>query len=227
MNRSIAMAVVTVKLAFFTISATAGESTDFVMAEPPGIYYAQKADFYLKRYEYRSAIEMFELAGYWGNKTAQYNVGLMYWKGMGVPRDEARGTAWLGISAERHDELAEKTLRETYLKLSADDRKRANEIWEELNLKYGDKVTQARVDRRREEEKRSLTGSHVGFAGNVKVYSSSWRYIGEGSQLVAGIDKSYDNYIGSMYGHVVVESPKGVSAKDNKNPPSEADPDRH
>ena len=73
----------------------------------PGNYYEYKGAFYLRKKDYRAAIHMYEMASLYANKVAQYNVGVLYYNGIGdVPPDHVRGTAWLGIAAEQKGDLA-------------------------------------------------------------------------------------------------------------------------
>src|SRR5258706_14357890 len=89
-------------------SAPAGGLDDFigVWDAPsryfPGKYFEQKAQFYLKKQDYRTALRLFELSGYWADKVAQYNAGIMYFNGIGVPTDKVLGTAWPRRAAQTH-----------------------------------------------------------------------------------------------------------------------------
>ena len=95
----------------------------------PGKYFEYKAQFYLRKRDYAEALRLFELAGFWANKRAQYNAGLMYYKGIGVPADPLRGVAWLGIAAENHDELSQSALQTTYAALSPSEKIEADKIF--------------------------------------------------------------------------------------------------
>ena len=47
-----------------------------------------------------------------GNAKAQYNVGLMYDKGWGVPKNDAEAVKWYRMAAEQGNELAKYYLEE-------------------------------------------------------------------------------------------------------------------
>jgi TPR repeat protein len=138
----------------------------------PGRYFEYKAQFYLKKRDYREALQMYELAGFWANKVAQYNVGLIYYNGIGVTADPVLGVAWLGIAAENHDDLADRALQVAYASLSPEQRQQADGAWRVLDAKYGDAVSLPRALKQYRVEVASVTGSHLGFLGNVRVYET-------------------------------------------------------
>lgn len=111
----------------------------------PGQYFEQKAHFYLKNRDYRAALQMFELSGFWADKVSQYNAGIMYFSGIGVPPDRVKGTAWLAIAAEAHDDLADQALQVAYASLSADEKRAADAEFRTLDKKYGDAVSVPRA----------------------------------------------------------------------------------
>jgi len=111
----------------------------------PGQYFEQKAQFYLKKRDYRAALQMFELSGFWADKVSQYNVGIMYFSGIGVPADRVKGAAWLGIAAEAHDDLADQALQVAYASLSADEKRAADAEFRALDRTYGDAVSVPRA----------------------------------------------------------------------------------
>jgi hypothetical protein len=114
----------------------------------PGKYYEQRAQDAVKRKDFRQALEMYEKAGYWGNKIAQYNVGMLYINGAeGVPADKVRGVAWLGIAAQTHAPYVDKALGEAYAGLNADQRAAAGDLWKQLKVDYADKVTLDRASK--------------------------------------------------------------------------------
>lgn len=114
----------------------------------PGKYYEWKAQFYLQRHQYRAALGMFELSGFWADKMSQYNAGVMLFNGIGIPADRPRGVAWLRIAAESREDLPVATYNAALSELSDAERSSATGIWHELDAKYGDKVSLPRaVDR--------------------------------------------------------------------------------
>jgi len=170
----------------------------------PGKYFEYKAQFYLQNRNYRAALEMFELAGFWANKIAQYNVGIMYFNGIGnLPVDKIRGVAWLGIAAEQHGELADAALHAAYAELTPEQRAEADGIFRQLDAKYGDAVALPRALNRYEEERRNVTGSHLGLVGNMIVYNNDGSFQ-SGNSYYADQKKAFDDYINTSFGHVSV-----------------------
>ncbi len=56
-------------------------------------------------------IRCYELAANAGHVGAQYNLGLMYLKGEGVPRDALNGLGWLAKAADSGDKKAQALLQ--------------------------------------------------------------------------------------------------------------------
>jgi hypothetical protein len=184
----------------------------------PGKYFEYKAQFYLKKKDYREALDLFELAGFWANKVAQYNAGLMYYNGIGnVPTDRVRGVAWLGIAAEAHDDLAVHALQVAYASLSKDERQQAAALWKDLDAKYGDAVSLPRALQRYDMEAKTATGSHLGFVGNLRVYE-----LGTGGSALGESGFGYyrrqeggrDALLDKITGHVTVGAVRALKVGD-------------
>jgi hypothetical protein len=173
----------------------------------PGIYFEHKAQFYLKNKDYRAALEMFELSAYWADKIAQYNTGLMYFNGIGVPVDKPRGVAWLHIAAEAQDDLAGRALQLAYADLSAEQRSEADAMWHQLDEKYGDRVTLPRALNQFHVDLTAVTGSHLGHViGNLSIQEVG---AGDGLPEIGSVylgrqDKAMNELIGKITGHVRV-----------------------
>jgi hypothetical protein len=173
----------------------------------PGKYFEYKAQFYLRKQDYAEALRLFELAGFWANKRAQYNAAMMYYKGIGTPADPLRGVAWLGIAAENHDDLSQNALQTAYAALSPVEKTEADKIFRTLDEKYGDAVAIPRALKQFNTEMSSTTGSHTGFRGLNTLVAE------KGSddpdfRPVAYVDsqhnKELDALISSVTGHVTV-----------------------
>lgn len=61
--------------------------------------------------EAMKAISYYQRAANAGHAGAQYNLGLMYLKGEGVPRDALNGLGWLAKAADSGDEKAQALLQ--------------------------------------------------------------------------------------------------------------------
>ena len=69
--------------------ATYGTPED---AARPGERYYFNAVRAFRNKDYAFTIDMYEVSASWGYKPAQYNLGVMYFKGEGVPIDRPRGS---------------------------------------------------------------------------------------------------------------------------------------
>lgn len=114
----------------------------------PGDYYFCVGSRYMGRERYFSARDMFRLAAGWGNKTAQYVLGLMYFNGEHVPVNRPLGLAWLALSAEREDAMHRAVLLSAHNKSSAAERLQAEQLLADMRPKYADRVAAARAKRR-------------------------------------------------------------------------------
>src|SRR5512143_2648357 len=194
-------------------SAPAGGLDDFigVWDAPsryfPGKYFEQKAQFYLQKKDYATALRLFELSGYWADKVAQYNAGIMHFNGIGVPVDKVLGTAWLGIAAEAHDSLADQALQAAYAELTPEQRTQADAAFRQLDEKYGDDVALARALRRYDQDAAiSLFGFGVTGPGYVQTFTGGRGVEEEGSAFVQRMNAQRDALIARIRGHVTVGS---------------------
>lgn len=135
----------------------------------PGEYYFYKGVEAIRKKDYDFAVEMYQIAASWAYKTAEYNLGVMYLHGEGVPVDRPRAMAWMALASERGDSKYVEARERIYAELTAEEFAKANEIWRELKPTYGDQVAMQRAKTRWVETRHETTGSHVGYAGNLQV----------------------------------------------------------
>ena len=138
----------------------------------PGAYFFHKGCEYQKRGEMTAAIDAWLTSASWAMKDAQYNLGIVYFKGLGVPTDRPKGIAWLALSAERGTPDFEKSLAAAWQEASDAERDAANATWRELKPRYGDTATLGRARARFVNELNSITGSRVGMPGPVRVWTA-------------------------------------------------------
>jgi hypothetical protein len=141
----------------------------------PGEYYFYKGVEAIRKKDYDFAVHMYEVAASWAYKTAEYNLGVMYLHGEGVPVDRPRAMAWMALAAERGESKYVDARERLYAELSPEEFAKANEIWRELKPDYGDESALRRAKAKWIETKHDTTGSHVGFAGNVAVGADDLR----------------------------------------------------
>jgi TPR repeat protein len=138
----------------------------------PGSYYFTKGNDYFRRDDPSSALHCWEIAAGWAMKDAQYNLGIAYFKGLGVPADRPRGLAWLALAAERKDAQFTESLAAAWDQVGPTEHDQANAIWRELRMRYADAVALPAAERRFNNEMAQITGSRVGMPGHVKVWTS-------------------------------------------------------
>jgi hypothetical protein len=139
----------------------------------PGAYFFHKGCEYQKRGEMTAAIDAWLISASWAMKDAQYNLGIVYFKGLGVATDRPKGIAWLALSAERGMPAFESSLAAAWQEASDAEREAANATWRELKPRYGDTATLGRARARFVNELNSITGSRVGMPGAVKVWTAA------------------------------------------------------
>jgi hypothetical protein len=114
----------------------------------PAKYFERMALEAMRHRQFAAALGYYKKAAYWGDKVAEYNVGQIYFRGMGsISQDPARGVAWFGIAAEAHRPDYDKALLSAYKALDPGQRKRAVGLFAKLQAVYGDKLTLARATR--------------------------------------------------------------------------------
>ena len=111
----------------------------------PGVRFFALGVQAFRKGDYRHAIDMYKVAASWAYKPAEYNLGVMYFKGQGVPVDRPLGAAWMVLAAERDDPQYVKARDVMITLLSVADFARTDELWGKLKQTYGDKVALRRA----------------------------------------------------------------------------------
>jgi len=128
----------------------------------PGESFFNKAVTALSKEDYGFAVNMYRVSASWAFKPSQYNLGVMYFNGEGVPADRALGMAWLALAAERDDKAYAAARDAAYTKMTSDEFERANLLWREMRGTYGDERALKRAQARWMQVRRAATGSHLG-----------------------------------------------------------------
>lgn len=193
--RSASLAAVASLLAFASANAVAGdrpqpmpgqepEAAQALMLCPsslerilPGRYYMCEAqrDFWLGRQD--QSMEMMRDAAAWGNKRAQYALGIMYFNGQHAPVNRPLGLAWLALAAERHDPDIEPAFISAFGHVTPDELAQANALWLQMRPKYADNVAAKRAKTRYEREMRPLADV-MAFGGEVYLSGLSFGELG-------------------------------------------------
>lgn len=128
----------------------------------PDAYYTCEAMQSFKHGFDTHALEHLKRASKWGNKTAQYRVGLMTLGGIGTPADPVEGAAWLLLANERNNRDITARLREVQASMSEGAWKAAHERALVLKEEYGDFAALERRTRWVRRMKNRMTGSRLG-----------------------------------------------------------------
>ena len=147
-------------------------STRFTSAEDnarPGEYFFGLAVHAFGKKDYAFAVRMYGVAASWAYKPAEYNLGVMYALGQGVPVDMPRAMAWMTLAAERGEKPYVEARELINAKLSNAQFAQADTIYGELYPTYGDASALRRAKDRWAQVRSSMTGSRVGsVAGELK-----------------------------------------------------------
>lgn len=136
----------------------------------PGAYYFMLGVQAFKKGDYAHALDMYKVASSWAYKPAEYNLGVMYFKGQGIPADRARGAAWMILAAERGTPGYVKARDLMVTALTSAQFQQTDQIWNELKPTYGDAVALKRAKAQWARARSQMTGSRVGgIAGNLRV----------------------------------------------------------
>ena len=101
----------------------------------------------LEREDYETAYKLFLPLAEQGDADAQFNLGLMYEEGLGVPQDYAEAVKWWRLSAEQDDAYAQFNLGVMYDEGDGvpQDYAEAIRLWK-LAAEQGDEEAQYNLD---------------------------------------------------------------------------------
>jgi hypothetical protein len=163
----------------------------------PGVYHFHKGCDYSRRGDAKAAVDSWLIAANWAMKEAQYDLGVSYFRGLGIPIDRPRGLAWLALAAERKDKAFETSLAAAWDEATPEEHSRANEIWRELREDYADAVALVRARNRYEQELAGITGSRVGMSGHVSIWTRTTGRV-DVAEFKAGLQESADRNFGKL-----------------------------
>lgn len=136
----------------------------------PGVKFYKEAMAAYHRGDYKHAVYMLKVAASWAYKPAEYNLGVMYFQGEGVPVDRPLGTAWMFLAAERNTPDYVDARHMMVESLDSAERTKALAWLHQLEPTYGDKVALRKAKAQWAWVKANQTGTHVGGAvGELRV----------------------------------------------------------
>jgi hypothetical protein len=119
-------------------------------------------------HEYAGAMKYFLIGAYYADKLSELSIGLMYLNGEGVAKDPVTAYAWLDLAAEREYPEFVATRDRVKASLNPDELKRAQNVRDQLALRYADKAAKPRMEQQLRLGREQITGSHLGFNQGVK-----------------------------------------------------------
>lgn len=100
----------------------------------------------MHRKDYRHAVYMFKLAAFYADAPAEYDLGLMYFRGNGVPVDKPLGAAWMVLAAQQGNPFYVRARNLLVTDMSEAEFHRMRGIWAKLSWKYGERVALPRAE---------------------------------------------------------------------------------
>ena len=137
--------------------------------------------------DYTQAVQHFERAAYFADKYSQHYLSLMHWHGIGTPMDHVIGYAWADLAAERGSTKLLLLREKMWQELSPDEQSDIGARGTELYARYGDSVAKQRTENRMRRFRNNVTGSRVGWVGQVEV---AGRPSGGSFGICGGVDSS-------------------------------------
>ena len=135
-----------------------------------------------KRYD--EAMTYFLRAARYADKPSQAMIAEMYWKGIGVAQDRMLGYAWMDLAAERFYSNFVIKREEYWRALGEIEQRDAIVRGQPLLAEYGDDVAKVRMAKVLRKE-HSVTGSRVGFVGNLEIIPFTGPNAGSGMTIRA------------------------------------------
>ena len=99
---------------------------------------------------------MLQIAAGWGNKSAQFLLGMGYYKGDVEPLDRPLGLAWMGLAVERRDPTYSAIFNSAWQRATPQERARAQTLWQAMLPTYGDARAARRAELRFKHERDAL-----------------------------------------------------------------------
>lgn len=115
----------------------------------------------------------FKEAALYADKVAQFNLGVIHYRGDGVDPDPALAWAWFALASERDYAHMVEMREALWAELDEAGRRKAQAHFEELEPRYGDAVAVPRTVKFMERKRKEITGSRVGSIGALKVIDRS------------------------------------------------------
>jgi hypothetical protein len=113
--------------------------------------------------DWEDALRHFRKAARYADKYSQHRISLMYWHGVGTPRDRALAYAWADLAAERSYPTFAILREKMWLELDQAERERAVREGQALYAEYGDVAAKPRLERAIARARTQITGTRTGY----------------------------------------------------------------
>lgn len=109
-------------------------------SRPASVHFYTLGARAFRNQDYTAAMDRFTVAARYASEPAEYSLGVMHFRGVGVTSDRALGAAWMRLAAERGNPEYVKA-RDAIVGLLTDaEAAKADMLYVRLQEKYGDKV---------------------------------------------------------------------------------------
>jgi uncharacterized protein len=115
------------------------------------------------------AAKMFRLAARYADKYSQHRLSMLYWHGIGVPKDRVEAYLWADIAAERGYPQMLAVRESMWRELTPAQQAEVPVRGVARYAEFGDAVAKRRLATELYRTKYGMTGSHTGFDGGVGV----------------------------------------------------------
>ena len=122
-----------------------------------------------ERGDFTEALKLFRKSAYYGDKPSQGMVGQMLWKGEGEGPEPALAYAWMDLAAERGYPTFVGLREHFWKQMDATTRESSIAQGQAVYARYGDAVAKPRMESQLRRGRTKVTGSRVGFVGNLKI----------------------------------------------------------
>jgi len=192
----------------------------------PGPYYRCEAARHFWLGDQGLTIERLQDAAAWGDKQAQFSLGVMYFNGDQAPKDRPRGIAWLALASERHNPRIEPVFVSAYRQATADERAQANTIWLGLKPTYADAATAHRAQLRYARGTADIRDA-ADRGGSVYLAGLTYGHQGPGSNpsafsVLNQLDRQAEVQFDDLHEHVEVGNPVLVPLDQVAGPPAKS-----
>lgn len=144
-------------------------NSEHFMSHHPDLKWRREGVWALEQGDAAQAAEHFRRAAHYADKPSQAMLAELYWQGRGVPRDRVLAYAWMDLAAERAYPVFLAKREHYWGALEEDERARVREVGLPLYDEYGDDVAKERLETLLRRARRNMTGSRVGYRGNLDV----------------------------------------------------------